>query len=147
MLMLGALSFWTKEVESGERPKDNPGSWIGMILVFIFLYGFFLGYPFYIPVSVYAVRVGGANAATLTTIIDLAGLVASSAFAYFGVFLSEIGGVSETTLSTWRYVFYCSCIIAAVTTIAMCGFQYFNLKAIKKAHRPNKGEEITLSKY
>jgi len=126
-----ALSLLTTFIESGTRPKKNPWYWVGPIAVLILFYGFCLGYPTVIPPNVYCAKVGGMNAAKLKSIIDITGWFLLSIFWWFGTSLSETEGVSETARSTWRYDFYLLVAIALLSTIAMFGFQYYNLRPLK----------------
>jgi sugar phosphate permease len=130
-VMLVIFSIWTTMVESGSRPKEDPWNWVGFLMVFIFLYGCCIGYPYYIPVSVYSVNVGGANAATLSTILDLGGFALLTAFSQFGTSLSEMDGVSTTATSTWRYNLYLVTFIGVLSCLAMFGFQNYNLRTMK----------------
>lgn len=125
------FSVWSTMVESGARPKETPWDWIGVLSIFILLFGFFIGYPYYIPIAVYSVKVGGMNSATLSAILDLGGFVVLTLFAYFGTALSESEGVSETAQSTWKYNLYCVVIVAILAVTSMFGFQYYNLKSYK----------------
>jgi len=139
-LLVVMFAAWSTAVESGERPKHDPGNWVGGLAVFFFIYGFFVGYPYYIPPSVYAIRTGGGNAATLTAILDLGGLILVTAFVYFGTTLSEAEGVSETALTTWRYAFYCFTMIAIVATVSMAGYLYLHLRLVKRETLPKEPE-------
>jgi len=130
-VLVVVFASWSTLVESGERPKQNPGNWIGGIAVLFFIFGFLVGYPYYIPPSVFAIKTGEGNAATLTAILDLGGLILASGFIYFGGSLSEADGVSETASTTWRYAFYCLIIISFTATVTMCGYLYLNLNVIK----------------
>jgi len=139
-LIVVACAVWTIALESGERPKDDPGKWVGGIAVFFFIHGFLVGYPYYIPAGVYAVEVGGSNCATLTAILNFGGLVLVGVLAYFGTNLSEAEGVSETAQYTWRYALYLLILIGIVSTVSMSGFEYLSLPAIEEENIPRKGE-------
>jgi len=143
-LLVVVFLVWTTLVETGTRPKDNPENWVGGLAVFILLYGFFVGYPYYIPAAVYAVKIGGANSATLSAILDLGGFILLTVFAYLGTALSEAEGVSETAMSTWRYTFYVVGIMSAIATATMFGFQYFNVKALTNTNLQTIVRQSTL---
>jgi len=141
-VLVVVFALWTTLVESGERPKQDPGNWIGGLALFFFIFGFLVGYPYYIPPSVYAITKGEGNAATLTAILDLGGLILVTAFVYFGTSLSEAEGVSETALTTWRYVFYCFTIIACIATVTMSGYLYLSLNVVKHTLRREVPAEL-----
>jgi len=138
------FAVWTTLVEAGERPKQDPGNWIGGLAVFFFIFGFLMGYPYYIPPSVYAIKKGEGNAATLTAILDLGGLILVTGFLYFGTSWSEADGVSETALTTWRYPFYLFTIIAVIATVTMSGYLYLNLNVIKRTLRGKIPQQFQL---
>lgn len=128
--ILVIFAIWTTMVESGTRPKEIPWNWVGGIALFVLLYGFFIGYPYYVPISVYSVKIGGMNTATLSAILDLGGFVMVTIIVTFGVPLSESDGVSEEAMSTWRYNMYMNVFIGLFATLAMFGFQRNKLKDI-----------------
>jgi len=127
-IIMVIFSIWTTMVETGSEP--DPWSWVGFLIIFIFLWGFCIGYPYYIPVSVYTVSVGGTNAATLSTILDLGGFTLLTAFSYSASSLSQMDGVSVTARSTWRFLLWVVTIIAGLSSVAMFWFQNYNLKAM-----------------
>lgn len=129
-----ALAVWTTLVELGTRPKKNPWYWVGPVTVFILLYGFCIGYTYWVPINVYSVKVGGMNAATLNSTIDFVGNAFLSIFIFFGISLSEFEGDSETARSTWRYTFYFMLGAAQFSALTMFGFQYYNLKSLKNTN-------------
>jgi len=129
------FSIWTTMVESGSRPKENPWSWVGGISAFVLLYGFFIGYPYYIPIAVYAVKIGGMNSATLSAFLDLGGFLMVTIIATFALSsLSEYDGVSQEAMSTWRFNMYLNVLIGLLATIAMFGFQRNVLQDIQNPH-------------
>jgi len=146
-LLVVVFASWSTLVESGERPKQDPGNWIGGLAVFFFIFGFLVGYPYYIPPSVYAIKTGEGNAATLTAILDLGGLILGTAFVYFGNSLSEAEGVSETALTTWRYAFYCLTIVAFIATVTMSGYLYHSLNVIKHALREEMPTQLDSTRF
>jgi len=133
-VMMIIFSIWTTMAESGSRPKENPWNWVGFLMLFIFIYGFCIGYPYYIPPAVYSVKVGGQNSATLNSLLDLGGFSLSTVYVLVGTSLSQMDGVSITAASTWRFNMYVVTIIAALSTMAMFGFQNFNLRAMMSSN-------------
>merc|ERR1711933_345210 len=56
--------FWTAIVEGGDV-KTKPWDYAGVLMVFLILFGFCIGYPYYIPPAVFALTLGGDHTATL----------------------------------------------------------------------------------
>jgi len=129
-VMMIIFSIWVTMAESGSRPKEDPWNWVGFLMVFIFIYGFCIGYPYYIPPAVYSVKVGGQNSATLNALLDLGGFSLAAIYVLVGTRLSQMDGVSITAASTWRYNMYVVTITAVLSTMAMYGFQNYNLRAM-----------------
>jgi len=140
--ILVIFSIWTTMVESGTRPKENPWNWVGGISVFILLYGFLIGYPYYIPIAVYSVKIGGMNSATLSAFLDLGGFLMVTIVITFGLTLSESDGVSEEAKSTWRNNMYLNVFIGLFATLAMFGFQRNKMNDIQN---PNFVKSVRLS--
>jgi len=139
------FSIWVTMAESGSRPKEDPWVWVGFLMIFIFLYGFCIGYPYYIPVSVYSVKVGGQNSATLSALIDLGGYSMSTIYLIVGRSLSQMDGVSITAASTWRFNMFVITITAMLSTLAMFGFQNYNLRAMMSENLQRAVDSILAS--
>mmetsp|Transcript_5883 Transcript_5883/g.7113 ORF Transcript_5883/g.7113 Transcript_5883/m.7113 type:complete len:218 (-) Transcript_5883:67-720(-) len=59
------------------------------VLLLLFSYGFFLGYPYYVPPSLYALEFGGEDAAMVMSMVDTITAIFSAIFASYGANLAS----------------------------------------------------------
>lgn len=80
------IGFFTVSLNAGATQELYAQT---TILMLLFSYGLFLGYPYYVPPSLYALEYGGEDAAMVMSMVDTITAIFSAAFATFGAKLAS----------------------------------------------------------
>jgi len=116
-LFAGCMLLMTWIFETGSCSSD--GLCLAFVYITCFLIGFSSGYAFYIPQSVFAVRFGGEDSATVVGMAELVQAFWSASFVLLA------GNVGESY--GWRYVWLMVTIIASFGVFFMTKFYHYDL--------------------
>jgi len=89
-----AMLCWTLMIEENYEAPTSYTYPLAFIFVF---FGFCLGFPLFIPTSVYVIRSGGDHAATLSALLDLLIFIVAGTVTLLGTRLSEKGSFITPT--------------------------------------------------
>eukprot|EP00978_Attheya_sp_CCMP212_P040130 scaffold215824_cov58-Attheya_sp.AAC.2 len=116
------VTLWTAVVEENNGCFGD--SEVGCLFVIgglVLLFGFFLGYPYYIPPSKFALHFAGDDAAMATSIFDVFAAALSATFAAWGPALANINYALLTGVLS----------IASLVSFCLLWFFYYNEKKKK----------------
>lgn len=134
LLCASILAFLTLIVQGDQAyVGEENATAIGVSCCILFIYGIGLGYPYYIPPSVFALEFAGAEAGMASSLMDVITAVMGAGFAAAGGELSKDG--------QWSSVMFILMAAGVLTFGCYCVFHWNNLKS---ARAKGSGKEVEL---
>ena len=93
----------------------------------LFAFGFLIATAYYLPMSIFAVALGGPHSGFLIALIDIFGYAAALLFNYFGGSIAEDHG--------WNFFLKVLLTVGIVATVTTTTFLFLDAWAEKKKYR------------